>query len=107
MKKLLFILLTINLTTSCTGQSMKDLKPVENVDIQRFMGKWYVIAIKPNWIEKNPFNSIEEYSLNKKGHIDVKYSFNQNTNLYLKTSAKKTHSKQETYSLNFGLSSVF
>ena len=40
MKKLLFILLTINLTTSCTGQSMKDLKPVENVDIQRFMGKW-------------------------------------------------------------------
>ena len=63
MKKLLFILLTINLTTSCTGQAMKDLKPVENVDIQRFMGKWYVIAIKPNWIEKNPFNSIEEYSL--------------------------------------------
>ena len=36
-----------------------------------------------------------------------KYSFNQNTNLYLKTSAKKTHSKQETYSLNFGFSSVF
>ena len=78
MKKLLFILLTINLITSCTGQAMKDLRPVENVDIQRFMGKWYVIAIKPNWIEKNPFNSIEEYSLNKKGHIDVKYSFNQN-----------------------------
>ena len=36
-----------------------------------------------------------------------KYSFNQNTNLYLKTSAKKTHSNQETYSLNFGLSSIF
>ena len=77
MKRILFIFLFFNLLTNCNGQQMEDLKPVKNVDIQRFMGKWYVIAIIPNWIEKNPYNSIEEYSLNEKGYIDVKYTFNQ------------------------------
>ena len=78
MKRILSIFLFFNLLTNCNGQQMEDLKPVKNVDIQRFMGKWYVIAIIPNWIEKNPYNSIEEYSLNEKGYIDVKYTFNQN-----------------------------
>ena len=77
MKRILSIFLFFNLLTNCNGQQMEDLKPVKNVDIQRFMGKWYVIAIIPNWIEKNPYNSIEEYSLNEKGYIDVKYTFNQ------------------------------
>ena len=77
MKKILFIFLFFNLSTNCTGEEMQGLIPVKNVDIERFMGKWYVIAIIPNWIEKNPYNSIEEYSLNEKGYIDVKYTFNQ------------------------------
>ena len=67
MKRILFIFLFFNLSTNCTGEEMQGLIPVKNVDIERFMGKWYVIAIIPNWIEKNPYNSIEEYSLNEKG----------------------------------------
>ena len=40
------------------------------------MGKWQGISIIPNWIEKNPYNAIEEYSFNEKGFINVKYTFN-------------------------------
>ena len=35
------------------------------------------------------------------------YSFKKNTNIFFDTSAKKTNSKQETYSLNIGFKSKF
>ena len=39
--------------------------------------------------------------------LQTNYSFNENTNLFFNTSAKKTNSKQETYSLNIGFKSIF
>jgi len=38
------------------------LKTVKSVDIQRFMGDWYVIANIPTWIEKGAHNAVESYS---------------------------------------------
>jgi lipocalin len=37
-------------------------KRVAVVDIQRFMGDWYVIANIPTWIEKGAHNAVESYS---------------------------------------------
>jgi apolipoprotein D and lipocalin family protein len=49
------------------------------VDINRFMGSWYVIAIIPNFMEKNAVNGIETYALKENNRIDIEYSFRQKT----------------------------
>ncbi len=48
---------------------------VEYVDLNRFMGSWYVIGIIPNFIEKNAVNGIETYTLNDDGTIAIEYRF--------------------------------
>jgi len=52
-----------------------DLKTVEYVDIPRFMGDWYVIAIIPNFVEKHAYNGIESYRLKSDGTISTTYTF--------------------------------
>ena len=32
-------------------------KVVENLDLEKFMGKWYVISLITNWIEEGATNS--------------------------------------------------
>ena len=49
------------------------MKTVESVDLEQFMGKWFVIALVPNMIEKGATNSSDTYSLNKDGTIDITY----------------------------------
>lgn len=55
------------------------MKTVNQVDLQRFMGSWYVIAIIPNFIEKNAVNGIESYKLNDNNSIDIEYRFHKNS----------------------------
>lgn len=51
------------------------LKLVDSVDIPRFMGKWYVIANIPTFIEKDATHGIEEYTWNEKeNRIDVMFT---------------------------------
>jgi len=50
------------------------MKTVESVDLERFMGKWFVIALVPNMIEKGATNSSDTYVLNKDGTIDITYN---------------------------------
>jgi apolipoprotein D and lipocalin family protein len=52
------------------------LKTVDYVDIQRFMGDWYVIANIPTYLEKNAYNPVESYRLDKDGSIATTFSFN-------------------------------
>jgi apolipoprotein D and lipocalin family protein len=54
-------------------------KTVERVDLDKFMGSWYIIAILPNAIEKNAVNGIESYALNSDGTIAITYKFRQGT----------------------------
>jgi apolipoprotein D and lipocalin family protein len=42
---------------------MEPLQTVEDVDIERFMGDWYVIANIPTSIEKGAHNAIEGYAV--------------------------------------------
>ncbi len=69
------LLLLIALMVSGTLLTAKKLKMVDYVDIPRYMGDWYVIAVIPNFIEKNAVNSIESYSLNEDGTIAVRYTY--------------------------------
>lgn len=52
------------------------LKTVEKVDINRFMGPWYVIAHIPTFIETKAYNGIETYTLLADGSIDTVFTFN-------------------------------
>ena len=52
--------LTLMLLATITGcQTMKPIHTVEYVDLNRFMGDWYVIASIPTFIEKESFNAVE------------------------------------------------
>ncbi|GAB4444095.1 MAG: lipocalin family protein [Turneriella sp.] len=48
---------------------------VAKVDLPRFMGKWYVIANIPTFIEKGAHNATEEYALVAENEIDTVFTF--------------------------------
>jgi apolipoprotein D and lipocalin family protein len=50
-------------------------KIVERMDLQKFLGSWYVIGVLPTPFEKGAANGIETYSLEAKGNIRVEYVF--------------------------------
>ena len=67
------------LVFSLSGCSnMGQLQVVEDVDIERFMGDWYVIANIPTSIEKGAHNAIESYRLDKDGSIATTFTFRDN-----------------------------
>jgi|TARA_B110000495_G_C23032148_1_gene615077 apolipoprotein D and lipocalin family protein len=51
------------------------MKTVEHVDIERFMGPWYVIANIPTFLEKGAHNAVETYSLNDDGTIATNFTY--------------------------------
>ena len=58
-------------------QSRPPLPTVEHVDIQRFMGRWYVIAHVPANVEKNAYNATETYRLEEDGSIATTFTFRE------------------------------
>lgn len=76
MKTLVLFLLFF--LVSCASE--KPLKKVPTVDTQKFMGKWYVIASMPTFIEKGAHNAVETYTWDeKKKRIDVHFTFNKDS----------------------------
>lgn len=55
--------------------SPEPLRTVDHVDLQRFMGDWYVIANIPTAIEKGAHNAVESYRLNDDGTIATTFTF--------------------------------
>ena len=47
---------------------------VSQVDLSRYMGRWYIIANIPTNFEKGAHNSIESYSLNEDGTISTLFT---------------------------------
>lgn len=59
--------------TSCAAESQ--LPTVDYVDIERFMGDWYVIANIPTFLEKDAHNAVETYRLADDGTIETTFVF--------------------------------
>lgn len=53
------------------------LATVPYVDLDRFMGDWYVIANIPTFLETGAYNAIESYRLDDDGTIDTVFTFRQ------------------------------
>lgn len=51
------------------------MKTVDYVDLDRFMGRWYVIANIPTFLEKGAHNAIESYELDDDGSIKTTFTF--------------------------------
>jgi len=56
---------------------MEPLQTVDRVNLDRFMGDWYVIANIPTSIEKGAHNAIESYRLDDDGTIATTFTFNK------------------------------
>ncbi len=73
-RKITFLLFSL-IMVGC-AHSLPRLKTAEKVDINRFMGPWYVIAAIPTFIETKSYNGIETYALLPDGSIDTVFTFN-------------------------------
>lgn len=51
------------------------LETVDHVDLERFMGDWYVIANIPTFVEKGAHNAVENYRLDEDGTIATTFTF--------------------------------
>lgn len=53
------------------------LPTVEDLDLERFMGDWYVQAHIPVGSEKNAYNGVESYALGDDGRVLTSYVFRE------------------------------
>lgn len=67
----LILSLILSLTFISCSSSMKTLKTVSEVDLNRYTGKWYEIARLPNSFEKGLVCCTAEYSIRPDGKISV------------------------------------
>ena len=79
MRKTFVALSTLAALAGCATQPPAGLAPVtlvQNVDLPRFMGDWYVIASIPTWFERDAHNPKDSYRLDPDGTIPTTFSFN-------------------------------
>jgi apolipoprotein D and lipocalin family protein len=57
--------------------STPDIPVAERVDLERFMGDWYVIANIPTSPEKGAHNAVESYRLDRDGTIATTFTFRE------------------------------
>jgi len=69
------LMILILAVTACSTH--KPMPAVEYVDLDRFMGDWFVIANIPTFLEKDAYNPVETYRLDDDGTIATTFTFNQ------------------------------
>lgn len=65
---------TLSALTACAAKG-PEMQTVDYVDLDRFMGPWYVIASIPTFLEKGAHNAVETYRLNDDGTISTRFTF--------------------------------
>jgi apolipoprotein D and lipocalin family protein len=66
---------TASLTLAACAGNGPEMKTVDYVDLERFMGDWYVIANIPTFLEKGAHNAVETYEMNEDGTIATTFTF--------------------------------
>lgn len=74
--KLAPLVLMFSLFSACRT-STPTVRTADDVDIEKFMGDWYVIGNIPTFIEKGIWNAKEQYELNEDGTIATTFTFNE------------------------------
>ncbi|KAF1025479.1 MAG: Outer membrane lipoprotein Blc [Acinetobacter bereziniae] len=86
MKKMILIglaLCSVASVAKAANDSVNQIKTVDNIDITKYMGKWYEVAHLPNYFQRKcSANTAAEYSLNQDKTVKVLNSCqNKNGNL--------------------------
>ncbi|MEM1203962.1 MAG: lipocalin family protein [Acidobacteriota bacterium] len=63
------------LACASSPSGVEPLPTVDFVDMDRFMGDWFVLAIIPNAIEKDAYASVESYARRPDGRVDITFTF--------------------------------
>jgi len=63
------------LLAACQTLPDRSMPLAQNLDLQRFMGDWYVIANIPTFIEKDAYNAVESYRLTEDGRVATTFRF--------------------------------
>jgi len=69
------LLAAVLFTAGCAN--LPPIRTQPSVDLQRFMGDWYVIANIPTFLEKDAYNAVESYRLGEDGVIYTTFRFNK------------------------------
>jgi len=56
---------------------MPPIRTELSVDLERFMGDWFVIANIPTFLEKDAYNAVESYRLGENAVIHTTFRFNK------------------------------
>jgi apolipoprotein D and lipocalin family protein len=78
-QRLLSILIITALALSACASRQPEMQTVAKVDIERFMGKWYVIANIPTFLEKGAHNAVEAYTLDTDGSIATNFTYRKDS----------------------------
>jgi apolipoprotein D and lipocalin family protein len=75
--KIILITLSVSITVFSIGCKTYENLPemAGNVDINRFMGTWYVHGYTPTALDRNAYNATETYELDDEGRILTTYQF--------------------------------
>ena len=63
------------LLVACASAPERAHAPATAIDLQRFMGTWYVVARIPNVIERGHMASRDEYALRDDGKVAIHYVY--------------------------------
>jgi apolipoprotein D and lipocalin family protein len=58
-----------------TAMANDPIPTANHVELERFMGDWYVIANIPTWFERDAWNAVESYTLEADGRIATTFTF--------------------------------
>jgi apolipoprotein D and lipocalin family protein len=75
--KHLIALCAPGLLSACSLMPAQSFPRENSVDVDRYMGKWYVIAHIPPGMTKNAYNSIERYEQTEPGRIETTFTYRE------------------------------
>jgi apolipoprotein D and lipocalin family protein len=100
------LLLTALITWGCA--SHPPIRTVQTLDLERFMGDWYVVANIPTIFEKGAYNAVETYRLDEDGTVETTFRFNEGGfDGPLKTYRSRAYVLDETSNAHWGMQFVW
>ena len=75
MKPLLVFAFMALLVSGCLSTNGRPIETADDVNLERFMGDWYVIAHIPTFPERDAFNAVESYALSENGVVETTFTF--------------------------------
>lgn len=73
--RLLALLPMTMLLAACATTPREPIATVDPLDLERFMGDWYVIASIPTFLEEGAHNAVESYELLPDGRVATTFRF--------------------------------